>query len=339
VRRIIPLFAAVLVLATLPWPPGPAIGAERESFMLAVLRRDGVVIPFAHYNARTRGLLQRGGRWLNPWPEAGKDFEIPLQLSDVPDDWWPGRQPVTSWTAWPLQGAKTEIESQAPVAVIAHCQLGLGIRTSYKPPEPPPPENVQPYPKDGLATSGPVTVERPVLLEPSANEWKAASEAVATEVTYLEEKVVTSLTFGARWHHPASSRERATTPFTPETIIRVTPRALYFEGVKTYGPPAGVVGRRGTQVPNRCNILTYAAGWVLFSSDGKPKVRASADVTDCNREGMVYSLPLGIIPQEDGVLSIVQVSGWGYERYEALEVRGDEVKLLLAVPGGWCRGT
>ncbi len=337
-RRIIPVLAAVLVLVALPWPPGPAVGAERESFTLAVVRRDGVVIPFAHFNARPRGLLQRGGRWLNPWPEVGKDVEIPLQLSDVPDDWWPGKQPVLSWTVWPLQGTKTEVESQAPATFIAHCQLGIGIRTSFKPAEPPPPESAQPYPKDGLATSGLVTVERPVLLEPSATEWKAAAEAVSSEVTDLEEKVVTSLTFEARWRHPASRRERVNTPFVPETIVRVTPRALYFEGVKTYGPLAGAAGRGGTQGSKGCNILTYAAGWVLFSNDGKPKVRASADVTDCNREGMVYSLPLGIIAQEDSVLWVVQVSGWGYERYEVLEVRGDEVKSLLAVPGGWCRG-
>jgi hypothetical protein len=338
VRQIITLLGVVFVLGALPGPPGPTLGAAADdSFALAVLRRDGVILPFAYYDSRRGGLLESGGRWLNPWPLTGKEFEIPLQLSDIPGGWWPREREVRSWTAWPLQGAKTEIQARAPQAVVAHCQLGLGLRTSYTPVEPPPPEAMQPYPKDGLATSGPVTVERPVLLEPSSPEWKAVAEQVQGEVGALEEGVIKVVSFSLRWSHPASRRERVAAAFVPETIVRVTPRALYFEGVKTYPPLPGLVARGETEVPDRCNILTYAAGWVLLSADGHPKVQASADVTDCNRVGMVYSLPLGLIPRENAVLSVVQVSGWGYERYEVLEVRGDRVKSVFAVPGGWCR--
>lgn len=337
-HRLITLLGAVLVLVALPWPPGPALGAEEDSFALAVLRRDGIVLPFAYYDARPGGLLSKGGRWLNPWPVTGKEFEIPLQLSDVPRDWWPRERPIASWTAWTAQGARSEIESRSPQAVVAHCQMGIGIRTSYQPPEPPPPEMMQPYPKDGLATSGPVTVERPVLLDPSTPEWKAVAERVQIEVTDLEEGLVKNLSFAGQWSHPASRRERAAMDFDAETVVRVTPRALYFEGVKTYPPPTALVSRGDAQVPNRCNILTYAAGWVFLSPDGKPKVQASAEITDCNREGMVYTLPLGLIPRDDAVLFVAQVSGWGYERYEVLEVRGDRVKAVFAVPGGWCAG-
>ena len=342
-RKTITLLVAVLLLAALPWPPGPVIGAEEDSFTLAVLRRDGIILPFAYYDARRGGLLERGGRWLNPWPVAGKEFEIPLQLSDVPKGWWPRDREITAWIAWPLQGARSEIQVRRPEAVVAQCQLGLGLRTSYQPAEPAPPEAVQPYPKDGLATSGSITVERPVLLDPSSPEWKAVAEAVEREVTDLEEGVLKNAAFALwkygteRFAHPASRRDREAAPFTPETIVRVTPQALYFEGVKNYPPLTALVTRGDTQVPNRCGLLTYAAGWVLIAKDGKPKVQGSAEVTDCNREGMVYSLPLGLIPRDGAVLSVVQVSGWGYERYEVLEVRGDRVKSVFAVPGGWCR--
>ncbi len=335
-RPFITLLGAVLALATLPWPPGPAIGAGEDSFALAVLRRDGVILPFAYHDARRGGLLEKGGRWLNPWPVAGKEFEIPLQLSDIPREWWPRDREILSWTAWPLQGARNDILARAPHAVVAHCQVALGLRTSYKPADTPPPEAVQPYPKDGLATSGPVTVERPVLLEASSPEWKAVAEEVQREVTDLEDGLVKKLSFVGRWSHSASARERVATSFTPEVVVRVTPRAWYFEGVKTYPPSVTLVTRGDAQVPDGCGLLTYAAGWILFSTDGKARVQASADITDCNREGMVYSLPLGLIPREDAVLSVVQVSGWGYERYEVLEVRGDRVKSVFAVPAGWC---
>lgn len=343
-RKTITLLVAVLLLAALPWPPGPAIGAEEGSFSLAVLRRDGIILPFAYHDARRGGLLQPGGRWLNPWPVAGKEIEIPLQLSDIPKGWWPRDREIASWTVWPLQGAKSEVQVRGPEAVVAQCQLALGLRTSYQPSEPAPPEAMQPYPKDGLATSGPVRVVRPALLDTSSPEWKAVAEAVQREVTDLEEGVIKNAAF-ASWKygagqlaHPSSRRDREATAFTVETIVRVTPRALYFEGVKSYPPSTALVPRGDTQVPNRCDVLTYAAGWVLIAKDGQPKVQASAAVTDCNREGMVYSLPLGLIPRDDdAVLSVVQVSGWGYERYEVLEVRGDRVKSVFAVPGGWCR--
>jgi hypothetical protein len=334
VRRIVTL-GPLLGLLVLAQPAQPVVGAPDESLTLAVLRRDGVVIPFAYFNARRRALLERG-RWENPWPVPGKDFEVPLQLSDVPRDWWPGGRAISAWTAWPSQGAKTEVQSVAPVALVAHCQLGLGIRTSYRSAEPAPPETAQPYPKDGLATIGDVTVERPLILQASAPEWQAVRETVDRQVAELEDNAVRREAGG--WSNPPPPDERRETAFTPEVIMRVTPRALYFEGVKTYGPAAPAVRRGSEQVPNRCNLLTYAAGWVLLSKDGAPKVQAAAEVTDCNREGLVYSLPLGLIPRGDRVLWVVQVSGWGYERYEVMEVREDRVRSLIATPGGWCPG-
>lgn len=335
--RRITLLAAVFVLAVLPWPAGraSAVRADEDAFALAVLRRDGVVIPFAYFS-RSRGFLERGGRWMNDWPLAGKDFDVPLQLSDVPEGWWPFGQPIVSWTAWPSRGGKTEVQSQAPVAVVTHCQLGVGIRTSYRSAEPAPPETAQPYPKDGLATSGSVTVEHPAIVDVSSPEWKAAAAEVQREVTYLEDGQIKLATMAGLGSHP-SERDRTATAFVPETIVRVTPRALYFEGVKTYSPRVPLIGRGDAQVPNRCNNLTYSAGWVLFPNEGKPKVEAAARITDCNRDGLVYSLPLGLIPRENAVLYVVQVSGWDYEHYEVLEVRGDRVKSLFSVPGGWCR--
>lgn len=313
-------------------PRGAAAGAPQDSgeFTLAVLRRDGIVVPFAHYNGR---------RWSNPWPVAGKRFEIPLTMQDIPDGWWPRDEPVTAWTAWPRQGKATRIESGAPVEIRAHCQRGLGIRTTYKPAEAPPPDMVQPYPKDGLAVAGSIAVEPTDEIPASAQEWKAVLSAVEREVNKLEERAVSGMAGSSSWRHPATRQEREDTPLTPEIVLRVSDRAMYFEGVKTYPPPITLtplpnglrVNRSGT-----CSILTYAAGWVLLDDSGKPEVKAGADVTDCNREGMVYTLPLGKIRRGDTTFWVTQVSGYGYERYEVLEVREDNVKSAIATPGGWC---
>ena len=316
---------SLLVLSALAWPQAAPSGGTDGPFTLAVLRRDGVVIPFAEFDGR---------RWRNPWPVVGKNVEIPLRLPDIPPGWWPRNTPIEAWTAWPLQGVRAEVRSEAPVTVVAHCQLALGIRTSYKPAESPPPETEQPYPKDGLAASGDVVVERPVVIEASAAEWTAVQEEVQQKVTQLENRVLVHRE--KNWLRTISPGERAKTPFTPEVIMKVSPRAFYFEGIKTYPPQAPTSLGPGRLVRSSCNRLTYAAGWVLVPESGKPKVQASADLTDCDREGMLYSLPLGVIRRGDVLFWVVQVSGWGYERYEVLEVRGDRLKSGIVVPGGWC---
>ncbi|HSK09420.1 MAG TPA: hypothetical protein VK911_07580 [Vicinamibacterales bacterium] len=324
----IPAWLGAVLALTVLAPPQPAfVGAQDASFALAVLRQDGIVIPFAHFDGR---------RWRNRWPVAGKGFPVPLRIADVPGGWWPDGDPITAWTAWRRQGPPVEVTSQAPVSLLIQCQRGLGIRTSYSAAEKPP-DVVQPYPKDGLATAGAVVVEQPRLIEASSSEWRAVDAAVQREVRDLEDKAVKR--FVGAWVHPTPRAQRDKQPFTPEVIMAVTPRAFYFEGVKTY-PPAplapGEGWRRMAKPRNACNMLTYAAGWVLLDDKGRPTVRASADITDCNREGLVYSLPLGLIRHDDRVFWVVQVSGWGYERYEVMEVRGDEVRSAIATPGGWC---
>jgi hypothetical protein len=197
---------------------------------------------------------------------------------------------------------------------------------------------VQPYPKEGLATSGDVKVEGTQVLQAESPEWKAVHSVVESELARLETRAFVHAE--GLPSHPATSDERKRVPFTPELILKVTDRAIYFEGVKTYPPQVRMATERGRIRIVRsgaCDILTYAAGWVLLREDGRPKVTAGAEITDCNREGMVYTLPLGLIRRGDGVLWVIQVSGYGYERYEVLEVKGDDVDSVIATPGGWCQ--
>ena len=55
-----------------------AAAAEPSGFTVGVLRRDGVVIPFAMYD---------GNRWSPNWPPAARDPEIPINLRSVPARW------------------------------------------------------------------------------------------------------------------------------------------------------------------------------------------------------------------------------------------------------------
>jgi len=352
------LVAAVDPPATLP-PAAARVGqgGEREPasakgpFTLAVLRKDGTVVPFAHFDGR---------KWSNSWVVPTKAFEVPLSLSDVPDGWWPQRTPITTWTAWPTQRSRRRIETRGPVLLRAHCQRTVGLRTNWVPSEMPPPDGVQPYPKEGVATAGGSVLVEPVqLLTDAAPEWKMVAETVAEEVTIRERAAVRNLS--GVWTHPVPEAQRAKTPFEPEVVLRSRDRATgwdvyYFEGVKRYQArpakprppewgergdylvgrrPAGSAGSAGQA--RSCELLSFASGWLMVSPRRTPSMRLTVDITDCNREGLVYTLPLGALRLDGRLVWIIQVSGYGYERYEIVEIQDAKLKILLAVPGGACR--
>ena len=352
--------AAVDPPATSPAaPPAPFANGERQAadrgrFTLAVLRRDGVVIPFAHYD---------GSKWSNSWVVPTKAFEVPLSLEDVPDKWWPQRRPITTWTAWPTQRSSRRIETQGPVLLRAHCQRTVGLRTNWAPSEMPPPDGVQPYPKEGLATAGGAVLVEPVqLLNEAAPEWKMVADAVREEVTRRERAAIRNLS--EVWSHPVPEDQRAKTPFEPEVVLRSHDRTTgwdvyYFEGVKRYAttpkprtgdgtvvrtadgsqvvvlPPQGRQGRRAPG-GRACELLSFASGWLMVAPGRTPSLRLSVDITDCNREGLVYTMPLGAIRLNGRLVWILQVSGYGYQRYEIVEIQDGKLKILLATPGGAC---
>jgi hypothetical protein len=359
--------SSVLVAAVDPPAPtlsgvqaAPSAGAGGQAsgpFTLAVLRKDGVVIPFAHFDGR---------KWSNSWVVPTKAFEVPLSLDDVPDRWWPQKKTITAWTAWPTYRSSRRIETQGPVLLRAHCQRTVGLRTNWAPNEIPPPDGVQPYPKEGVATAGGSVMVEPVqLMADTAPEWKMVAENVSEEVTARELAAVRSL--GSVWTHPVPEAQRAKTPFEPEVVLRSHDRAsgwdvYYFEGVKRYAskPRPGDIRREipGAQVFVRpapgatvivrspseraaaqgkgCELLSFASGWLMLSPGRKPALRLSVDITDCNREGLVYTLPLGALRLNGRLVWIIQVSGYGYERYEIVEIQDAKLKILLATPGGAC---
>jgi len=59
-------------------------------------------------------------------------------------------------------------------------------------------------------------------------------------------------------------------------------------------------------------------------------------VSTIQRFSRFVSGSIAIVRRGDTVYWVTQVSGYGYERYEVLEVKGDEVKSAIATPGGWC---
>src|SRR5207253_3038803 len=66
-------FAAVLCFCAI------ASHAAPDMFTVGVLRRDGIVVPFAAYD---------GKQWRNRWLTPGADVDVPIDLRNVPSRWW-----------------------------------------------------------------------------------------------------------------------------------------------------------------------------------------------------------------------------------------------------------
>ena len=92
---------------------------ENPPFLLGVLNRDGLAIPFAAYT---------GKRWVSSWPQDQRG-EMPMTIDDVDRDWWGiGEKPASLDLWW--NGTRTgevAITSLSQVKVL--CSARLGLRT------------------------------------------------------------------------------------------------------------------------------------------------------------------------------------------------------------------
>jgi hypothetical protein len=315
------LAAILLLVGALLESPGltaQARGTSGASFTIAVLRRDGIVIPIASYG---------GGRWSNRWPAPGRKPDIPISVSDSPKGWWAGKRPISEWTAWPMRGDSRVIHVTGAVNLTVECQPQVGLQTDYVSAEPAEPPKMQPYPKDGLATSGDLLVEPVALLDAGSKQWAAVSADVDAKVTTAESALMRDAHFQAL----IPDRDRVSTPFSLEVLFggpgpQPGTTVLYLEGVKRYaprpGPPSGV--------------LTYAAGFVLLEPSGPPQVDMNATLSDRRREGLVYSLVLGSFRLDGRLFWVAQRSAWGYERFDIFEIRDGKVTTVFKTAGGTC---
>lgn len=307
--------------APLPSPTPAARGRAPavSSFTIAVLRRDGVVIPVITYGATG---------WTNPWPAPGRRPDIPIAVEDAPRNWWVDKRPIAEWTAWPMGGQPGVVHVKSPVNLTVECQPQVGLQTDYRSALPPERGRIQPFPKDGLATSGDVRIEPVAVLDAGSPEWAAVSAEITARVTAAEPGVFKK----EQLKTPIPDKLRASTPFTLEVLFRSPDMKnggtlLYFEGIKRYPP----------QMTLPMGLMTYAVGFARLNPTGFPEIELSATLTDQRREGLVYSLVLGSFRMGSRLFWVIQRSAWGYERFDLTEIRADEILTIFKTSGGVCQ--
>jgi hypothetical protein len=297
---------------------------EQGPFTLGVVRRDGIMIPFATYD---------GQRWVNTWPEPKADPEIPISLRDVPKQWWGRPGMPASWTFWSLDGKSRPLKILAPVQLKVHCVGTVGLRTDYFPMAPPPPPGQHHQPKDGLAVSGATPIERVEVLNSRQPEWDNTAQQIQYPVLSAEETVIGK---SKNWTTRISPEQRARTLAKLEVLCRSpgpTPDnpIFYFEAVKQYDKPLDPYS-----AAMNCNMMTFVGGFLRRGADGKPLVNEWVAITDCNARSVDYLLPLGVLKLNGRIIWIAQFSGFGHERYAILDVTEQGMVNLLNTYGGGC---
>lgn len=317
---------AALMAAALAAGPVAAAG----EFSVGVLRRDGVLIPFAAFNGRT---------WDIPWPGSSTGVALPISLGDIPKGWWGGVGPDAPWQAWLPDDVKRPLKLIRPVHVPIFCGAHLAIATDYRGASMP--EREPTVPKDAVATAGDVTLLP--ITQVSVNSPDAARLIAAITDRVNEEEKLAAQSF-THWFHPVDSETRSRTPIALEAFYRATDtgpdgdfRTNYIEAVRRY--PAGL-GDEG------CGLITFIRGWVTEFRDKKPVINIGARVTYCDRADVSFMQPFGRVRIARGsgrgraaaaeVYWIYQTSSWRDEFYSVARVSPEQVRPVLVVAGGGC---
>ena len=320
-RRLAPVLA--LLFAAVPIGVEGLQGDGRMSFGLGVLRRDGVLIPFASYNGRA---------WSADWPGSDPSTVLPISLADIPKRWWGAQGPSASWTAWLTDDTSRPLKLEKPQQVSVFCGTHLGIKTDYEGGGTDPREPTAP--KDGIAIAGGqklLPISRISIYAEDARRIVAA----ITDDFNREEKVAESHFFN--WQHPFGDARRQTFPIELEAFYRTHDSTPSGEWVTNYIEAV----RRFPALPgdHDCGLITFVRGWVLERPGHPPVIDIGARITYCDRADVSFMQPFGRLLIDREPYWVYQVSSWRDELYGVSRVRPDQVRPVMAVAGGGCPKT
>ncbi len=299
-------FAAAVVLLG-----GLSAAQSIAPFSVGVLRRDGVVIPFATFD---------GKRWSTSWPLPTIDRAIPINVTSVPRSWWGKAGVREEWQLWVDAAPQTARVTQ-PDVVDVHCVQQIGLRTDYRSAEPAPPPTEQPYPKDGLAVSPPQPVEHVAILAPGAIELLPLWPTLRDAFNKAERETA------SRFRDPLGerARERIDPQIEAAYAYGVDPRYYYVESSRTY-----------RTLGNESCSIAFGTGWIVKVGDGFKPLATSVDILPCNRYGATYMLPFGAMTLGGRTYWLAQFSGWDHERFVIVDIKPKEVEAMVNVWGGGC---
>jgi hypothetical protein len=301
-------------------PPASQKTDAPEPFTVGLLRRDGVVTPFAAFDGRA---------WTSPWPADRTSKEVPSSLEAVPQKWWGKAGRFSEMTLWVTGEKRGPVRILRPAAVRIMCSPRVGLRSDYVSSLPVPPATERSYPKDGLVVTGNTVVEPIETVPESSPEWAASALLLIEPFDSAEARAAGAFT---DWKHPIPREERRHVPLVIEALYKAPMdengwTAYRFQAVKRY-PPRPPDGD--------CGLLSSASGWILTGPDGKHRTEVTARVTYCDRIDDVFTLPLGLIRAAGRTYWIYQLSGYDREGYVVARPTPKTVENEVQYVAGVC---
>jgi hypothetical protein len=348
VGSFLPLACTILAFDTIT-PTSATSGAaeHHRPFSLGILRRDGILMPFAVYD---------GKQWKNPWPAPNQTSTMPIAVADIPKDWWYDKHPITNWALFPLDRDQSAHSTASTRTVhvkginwfVTNCQRSVGLRTDYQPAILPPPPRMHPYPKDALAFAGDVTISPIEIVAPTDPVAVSLAKQLPDAITPKEDAQVERYTRG-NWRHSYNPSERKRVHVDLEAVYRVR-KALeghdvyYFEAIKRYFLPKSPVSAEksreseeknpvspekspvspeksaATKRPQTCDLVTFASGWFTTNAgDAIGELTPHLVVTSCDFQHVDFMLPLGTVTVDGQTPWIVQWSNPTFESYAIMQ--------------------
>ncbi len=330
-KQLLALVALLVVLRPVQQPAGePPVreSAPTDRGMVAVLRRDGLILPFAAF---------RGTTWSTPWPAYLQNQELPVNVESIPERWWGSAldedDALPKWTAWLTSGRSAPVSITGLQLLRVRCETRMALRSDYRTAEPLPLTPVEPFPKDGLAITAGVTLEPLEVVSPTDPAAAALIGAIMRELNRVENREIGLVASGG-WKHPFPRREREKLPVKLESWYRTSlpdgTQVSYIEAVRAYPARAEDDG---------CGLETLFSGWVVQRKGrDEPRVQVGSRITYCDRVGATFMLPFGILRLRDRTFWISQLSGRETEWYAVTELGRDRVRAVVEYPGGSGRG-
>jgi hypothetical protein len=338
-RKFSPLIILLMsMVSTMMQGPLPQLDRSQNAgtspFKVSILRKDGILIPFAEY---------REGKWSAPLPKREGYGSSENSLADLPEAWFvKDNEFSTTWYFRQIDGPPQTLKAGQTVKVQNHCQENWGLSSDY--PGKPVEANTVHH-NLGMALDLENRIDNPFELTNSSPESKVVISFIQTAFDKAEAPMIRE--FNASINQVSVSNPSP--HFTPypsdddRKKMKLDIRKLYryrsaidnqyfyyFEVLKEYKKPLD------SHDP-MCDKVSAYSGWMRQNNrEGPILLDSQLTLTDCDMKEIEFIKPLGILTMGERTFIFTEDHAWESESYSIFEITGPSVKRVLKVYGGAC---